>query len=103
MDPNLRCAGCARPLNDDEIVVTATGATLHLRCWRGGISYRRSAGTGKRSPKRKSGTGKPGPGAAGLADSAPLCPACLQPIELSDVVAGRRDDLMHERCNDAPR
>jgi hypothetical protein len=39
-------------------------------------------------------------------ESDPLCPVCLRPIAASDMVTGRRDDLIHADCDytrDQPR
>ena len=67
------CARCGRMLTADNFVVSQQGDTVHQRCWRNGY------------PKPPS-------------ESDPLCPICLRPIKLSDMVTGRRDDLIHTGC-----
>jgi hypothetical protein len=58
----------------DNFVLSPKGAAFHQRCWR--ARHQRD-----------------------LRESDPLCPICLQPIKLSDMVTGRQDDLMHAECD----
>ena len=100
--PLSKCDRCSQPIaaSDDRII--AEGDVYHQRCWQILRSEAQVASSRKRIKKGESAIQKSKAklGAAQWSDPVcPICPTCLQPITAFDMVAGRRDRLLHVQCS----